>query len=73
MYVCLSVCLCVRAKGVCVLHMNKASCSFTVGLCVVDQTPKGWFMKYIDRSPAEMARQAVRILTTNMALTYNYL
>ncbi|KAJ3291906.1 hypothetical protein HK104_005710 [Borealophlyctis nickersoniae] len=27
------------------------------GLAEVDETPKGWFIKYIDRSPATLARQ----------------
>ncbi|RKO91199.1 domain of Kin17 curved DNA-binding protein-domain-containing protein, partial [Blyttiomyces helicus] len=27
------------------------------GLCEVDETPKGWFMKWIDRSPEALAKQ----------------
>ena len=29
------------------------------GLCEVEPTPKGWYIKYIDRSPEAMERQAV--------------
>lgn len=28
------------------------------GLCEVDPTPKGWYIRYIDRSPETLARQA---------------
>ncbi len=32
--------------------------SVWAGLCEVDPTPKGWFIRYIDRSPEALARQA---------------
>ena len=31
----------------------------TLGLCEVEHTEKGWFIKYIDRSPEAMEREAV--------------
>eukprot|EP00668_Euglena_longa_P011993 GGOE01014416.1.p1 GENE.GGOE01014416.1~~GGOE01014416.1.p1 ORF type:complete len:469 (-),score=162.75 GGOE01014416.1:162-1403(-) len=30
------------------------------GICVVEQTPKGWFITYIDRDPAKAQREAER-------------
>ena len=30
------------------------------GHCVVDETPKGWFITYIDKDPEVIARQKVR-------------
>lgn len=30
------------------------------GHCVVDETPKGWFIAYIDKDPEVIARQKVR-------------
>ena len=30
-----------------------------VGMCEVEPTSKGWFIKYIDKSPETLARQAV--------------
>lgn len=29
------------------------------GHCVVDETPKGWFIAYIDKDPEVIARQKV--------------
>ena len=29
------------------------------GICEVEDTPKGWFIKYVDRSPATLAKMAV--------------
>ena len=29
------------------------------GICEVEPTPKGWFIKYIDRDPETIKRQAV--------------
>ncbi len=31
------------------------------GICEVDNTPKGWFIKYVDRSPATLAKLAVSV------------
>lgn len=32
------------------------SCGF-LGLCKVDETPKGWYIQYIDRDPETIRRQ----------------
>ena len=32
-------------------------------MCEVEPTPKGWFIKYIDRSPAVLAREQVCLHT----------
>lgn len=29
------------------------------GLCTVDETPKGWYITYIDRDPKTLAKQEV--------------
>ncbi len=42
--------------GVCVVLLLL---SVTAGLCEVEHTEKGWFIKYIDRSPEAMEREAV--------------
>ncbi|KNC70250.1 hypothetical protein SARC_17228, partial [Sphaeroforma arctica JP610] len=34
-----------------IMHLGKE------GLCVVDETPKGWYITYIDRDPQTLARQ----------------
>ena len=48
------------------LHMNSTNwgtltefCKYLgkSGICEVDETPKGWFLKYIDRDPDVLARQ----------------
>jgi hypothetical protein len=31
--------------------------SFFYGLCKVDETPKGWYIQYIDRDPETIRRQ----------------
>ncbi len=31
------------------------------GICEVDNTPKGWFIKLIDKSPATLAKLAVSV------------
>ena len=33
--------------------------SLCVGMCEVEPSEKGWYIKYIDRSPETLARQAV--------------
>ena len=33
--------------------------SMCVGMCEVEPSEKGWYIKYIDRSPETLARQAV--------------
>lgn len=33
------------------------SCTNFVGLCKVDETPKGWYIQYIDRDPETIRRQ----------------
>ena len=30
-----------------------------IGMCEAEPTPKGWFIKYVDRSPAVLAREQV--------------
>ena len=32
------------------------------GHCVVDETPKGWFITYIDKDPEVIARQKVNLI-----------
>lgn len=34
-------------------------CTLYIGICEVEPTPKGWFIKYIDRDPETIKRQAV--------------
>lgn len=44
---------------------------FCVGICEVEPTPKGWFIRYVDRSPAVLAREQVYTCTythTNIVL-----
>lgn len=33
------------------------SCVGSLGLCKVDETPKGWYIQYIDRDPETIRRQ----------------
>lgn len=33
------------------------SCIDFLGLCKVDETPKGWYIQYIDRDPETIRRQ----------------
>jgi len=45
-----------------------------IGICEVEPTPKGWFIKYVDRDPETIKRQAVSIkcivlLFTKLAAT----
>lgn len=41
------------------------------GYCEVDPTPKGWFIRYIDRSPEALARQAVSLQLLSAVGSYN--
>lgn len=54
------------------LHMNSTKWETLTGFikylgreghCSIEETPKGWYMTYIDRDPAGLARQEVRLLT----------
>ena len=38
-----------------VKHLGK------MGLCIVDETPKGWFIQYIDRDPEVLVRVPHRL------------
>ena len=40
----------------CLIELGSHFGRFT-GKCVVDNTEKGWFVKYIERDPEELARQ----------------
>eukprot|EP01134_Creolimax_fragrantissima_P000467 CFRG0467T1 len=39
------------------------------GLCTVDETPKGWYIQYIDRDPRTIAKQEAIAKKERMALT----
>lgn len=38
------------------IHLT-LSCVGFLGLCKVDETPKGWYIQYIDRDPETIRRQ----------------
>jgi len=44
---------CWQTLGAFIKHLGKA------GLCTIDRTEKGWYLKYIDRDPEILARQAM--------------
>jgi DNA/RNA-binding protein KIN17 len=44
---------CWQTLGAFVKHLGKS------GLCTIDRTEKGWYLKYIDRDPEVLARQAM--------------
>ena len=40
-------------------ELNGSMMNLFIGHCVVDETPKGWYITYIDRDPEAIRRQEV--------------